>query len=94
MGRQIAAGAHRAFFRDNGPDTGIKKVQQGLERLRAQSGVPLGQVVDAHGHDGPNHFLGQGVAHAGGMAHENIHLQLPGLFRGNGHVTESPRILW
>ena len=46
------------------------------------------QAIDAGGHEGPGLLPGQGLAHAGGVAAQQIELELGQLVRGDHHRGE------
>ena len=90
QGSQVSARAHGAFLRDDRNDATVQEFKQLLGGFQADAGVPAGEILDPQRHDGPHRLRIQGAAHAGGVAHENVLLQAPGVFPGDGDVAQGP----
>ena len=92
QGRQVAGGADAALAGDHRQHAAVEALGQELDGLGPDPGMGLQQAVDAGGHQGPGLLLGQRLAHAGGLAADQVQLQLgqlPGRDDHGGELAEA-----
>ncbi len=86
--RQVAARADRAARRHARVHPRVEQGDQRVERPRPDAGKALGEHVRAKRHQRAHDRRRQRIAHARGMAPQQIQLQRGELVRRNGHVGE------
>ena len=74
--REVAAGADRAARRHHRVHAAVQQRDQQVERLEPDAGEPLGQHVGAQRHRRAHDGHRQRLADAGGMAAQQVDLQL------------------
>ena len=87
-GRKIAAGAHRAFLRNDGMDLGIEQANKQLGELDAATAETLGEHVGAEQQHGARFGLAERLAHAAGMAADEVGLELGEMVAGDADVSQ------
>ena len=75
-GRQVPAGPQRAGPRHPRREAAVEQGHHPLEHHRAHRGVAEQQAVEAHRHRGPHRLAGQVLARAGGVAAQQVDLQV------------------
>ena len=85
---QVAAGAHRSFFRNHRAHAPVQNRHQLLDGWQPDTGVPPGQVFNPQGQDGSDGFFIECFSDPGGMAHQNVFLKLAGIFFRYGDIAE------
>ncbi len=85
---KIAAGAHGAFLRDDGMDLGIEQANEQLGELDARTAESLGEHVGAKHQHGARFGLAERLAHAAGMAADQIGLELGEMVAGDADVSQ------
>ena len=88
QGSQVAAGAHAALAGHHGHHILVQAVCQQADGLGADAAVALQQTVDASGHEGAGLVLRKRVAHARGMAADEVQLEQLQLVRCDDHRGE------
>ena len=73
---QVSAGAYAAVAGDKGIDAAIDKLHQKLHHIRMDAGFSLQEGAYAGHHGGFDGGVSQGLACAGGMAADNIVLEI------------------
>ena len=86
QGAQVAAGTHRALFGNYRMYALVQHLNHRLHGGQPDTGEALGQGVDPQKHNRPGHILREGVAHAAGIGHDQVVLQLVQVLLRDGHV--------
>ncbi len=89
--RQVSACSDRSFLGDHGTYAPVEQGQQMLNGLKTDAGMPPGKILDPQRHRGPNRLFIQRFSDTGGVTHQNIFLQTPGILLGNGHITQGAK---
>ncbi len=88
QGRQVPGGPHAALGGHHGDDVPVQALGQQADGLGADPAVGLEQAVDAGGHEGPGLVDRQGLPHPGGVAADQVQLELGQLVLGDDHRRE------
>lgn len=87
-GAEVAARTEGPLAWDERVDSKIEKGHELVQHCEADAGEAPDEAVDPKEHHGPDHVLGEGLAHTAGMALQKIFLKKPPVLPGDLHRGE------